>query len=163
MTENWRPVVGYEGRYEVSDQGRVKSLARLVIKSDGRHQPRTERILKQARTRGGHMAVCLSNNGQRVRLVHHLVLEAFVGPRPLGMECCHSNDTGHDNRLENLRWDTRHNNLLDQVRNGRHHSARKTHCKSGHKFSPENTRIRRCGARTCRQCEIDRHARKKAA
>src|SRR5262245_50618733 len=51
--------------------------------------------------------------------VHRLVLLAFVGPCPGGMECCHANDDRQDNRLSNLRWDTRGNNISDAIRNGR--------------------------------------------
>jgi hypothetical protein len=51
--------------------------------------------------------------------VHLLVLEAFVGPRPPGLEGCHANDIKADNRLVNLRWDTRKSNTRDKVRNDR--------------------------------------------
>lgn len=53
------------------------------------------------------------------RMVHHLVLEAFVGPCPPGMECCHENDIGTDNRLTNLRWDTHKSNIDDAKRNNK--------------------------------------------
>ena len=54
----------------------------------------------------------------RLRFVHHLVLEAFVGPRPLGMEACHNDGNRANSALTNLRWDTRQANLADQVRHG---------------------------------------------
>jgi len=56
---------------------------------------------------------------RRSRLVHHLVLEAFVGPCPDGMECCHLDDDRTNNRLENLRWDTHRSNCADALRNGK--------------------------------------------
>lgn len=86
------------------------------------------------------------------RYVHQLVLEAFVGPRPEGMEACHWNDVCTDNRLENLRWDTTSANRHDQVRNGRHAYAKRTHCVNGHEFTPENTRLERRGRRKCKEC-----------
>jgi hypothetical protein len=52
------------------------------------------------------------------RQVHRIVLEAFIGPCPAGMEACHNNGVRSDNRLDNLRWDTRKNNLADRVRHG---------------------------------------------
>jgi hypothetical protein len=53
------------------------------------------------------------------RLVHHLVLEAFVGSRPPGTECCHNDDDPANNRLSNLRWDTHLANMGDMKRRGR--------------------------------------------
>jgi hypothetical protein len=52
------------------------------------------------------------------RKVHRLVLEAFVGPCPPGMECCHNDGNPLNNRLDNLRWDTRRSNQLDRNRHG---------------------------------------------
>lgn len=54
----------------------------------------------------------------KFRLVHRLVLEAFVGPCPAGMEGCHNNGCPSDNRLQNLRWDTRLANNADKIRHG---------------------------------------------
>lgn len=60
---------------------------------------------------------------KRTVLVHRLILEAFVGSCPEGMEACHWNDDPTDNRLENLRWDTHRANGADMVRNGHHGGA----------------------------------------
>ncbi len=63
-----------------------------------------------------YIRVCLSNEfGPKWLLVHRLVLEAFVGPCPPGMECCHGKLGSYNNSLENLRWDTRINNMKDQA------------------------------------------------
>lgn len=75
------------------------------------------------------------------------------------MECCHLNDIGHDNRLDNLRWDTRSANVQDCITNGGHNHASKTHCKRGHEFTDANTRIvldRVRPRRSCRACEYIR-------
>lgn len=148
MPGHWRPVVGYEGRYQVSDQGEVWSLLR-------------KQMLKPQRNRhSAHVQVRLYDHGQwRARLVHQLVLEAFVGPRQAGQECCHANDVGDDNRLENLRWDTTQANRLDMVRNGNHNMARKTHCKNDHEFTFDNTYITPDGRRQCRICLNERSAK----
>lgn len=149
MNERWRPVPGYEGFYQVSDRGSVLSLARL----DARGRRRQERILRLHRARSGHLSVALCRNGERQNyLVHHLVLMAFIGPRPVGMEGCHWNDVPDDNRVENLRWDTRSSNLLDCVRNGGHHMANRTHCPKGHEYTPENTYTYPGGSRACNEC-----------
>lgn len=92
--------------------------------------------------------------------VHVLVLEAFVGPRPPGMECLHSNDVGTDNRLSNLRWGTHSENLNDLVRNGRHYWAQKTHCVRGHLLAAPNlvASAVKLGRRACRSCSAARAA-----
>jgi len=148
--ERWLPVVGYEGLYEVSDQGHVRSVER--VDSYGRH--RKTRVLKPNKNGSGHYQVRLYRNGrsESYSYVHRLVLEAFVGPCPEGMVGCHYDDVKEHNRLENLRWGTSSSNRFDAVRNGNDYNARKTHCKYGHEFTPENTRYCKNGGRACRQC-----------
>jgi hypothetical protein len=173
VTERWLPVVGYEGLYEVSDLGRVRSLARDSAKYINRWGQtitrRVEaRIRKAAPGKRGHPVLSLTRDGQmKMRPVHQLVLEAFVGPCPPGEECCHGNDVKIDNRLENLRWDTSSANSYDRVRNGIHPMASKTQCVKGHPFDEANTLIISGGRRYCRQCANarsgDYQARKRAA
>src|SRR4051794_9067393 len=122
MTEEWRSVVGYEGRYEVSDQGRVRSLERIVEIRPGVTKVQPGRILKHVITHLGYPIITLPKNqeGRRKNVrVQRLVLEAFVGPCPPGMEACHNDDVSLDCRLQNLRWDTRQANIADRCRNGR--------------------------------------------
>ncbi len=117
--ERWLPVVGYEGLYEVSDWGRVKSLERLVRHSRGGRQILRSRVLKSLRHRNRRLEVALCRGGGVRRiLVHRLVLEAFVGPCPEEMEACHGDGDPSNNRLENLRWDTRKANCADRLRHG---------------------------------------------
>jgi len=147
--ERWLPIAGYEEQYEVSDLGRIRSLARL----DARGRSLRERELSPRKTTRDHLSVALYRDGIRRDLqVHHLVLEAFIGPRPDGMEGCHWNDDPSDNRLDNLRWDTRRANVLDSVRNGSHSMANKTHCPEGHPYTSENTYVYPAGNRACREC-----------
>lgn len=118
MKEHWKPVLGYEGHFEVSNMGRVRALKL--------GQP--ARILKPHidRKHGhGRKSVCFDYKCSR-KLVHRLVLEAFVGPCPKGMECAHINGNAGDNRLENLRWDTHQNNMRDVVKHGTAHRPRGT-------------------------------------
>jgi len=97
MEEQWKPVVGYEGLYEVSNLGRVKSLPRNGTKN-------YEIILKQSNHRDNYKQVCLRNKTKKTVVVHRLVLMAFIGSPKDGEECDHINRKRDDNRLENLRW-----------------------------------------------------------
>ena len=153
MSEQWLPVVGYEGMYEVSDLGRVKSLARLIRRRGGCRVMSKEMILKNRRLNSGYGIVGLAKDGKKKDFsVHSLVLKAFVGERPEGMYACHNNGDSSDNRLSNLRWDTQSANLLDTVKHGTHPSCDRTHCVNGHEYTPENTLRQKNGYRSCREC-----------
>ena len=120
MNELWKAIPGYECRYEVSDQGRVRSLDRDVVcigKIKGAYTSRKKgRVLRPGASNFGHLSVVLGR--RNTRMVHELVLAAFVGPRPANRECCHNNGVPTDNRLTNLRWGTRRENISDSVRHG---------------------------------------------
>lgn len=151
LAENWLPVVGWEGLYEVSDHGQVRSLDRVVAFGHQQRQVRG-RILGGGRSHNGVRFAVLCNGPDQVqRSVHRLVLEAFVGPCPEGMEGCHWDDDNDNNHLSNLRWDTHQANEQDKVRNGGHHQLNKTHCPAGHEYTPENTKQQSHG-RACREC-----------
>lgn len=99
----WRKVEGYE-RYLVSDQGHVKVSL-------------TDKHLKRQVDAGGYFHVQLAATRQkpnRYRAVHRLVLEAFSGPCPEGLEACHNDGNKLNNRLDNLRWDTHRSNCIDR-------------------------------------------------
>lgn len=148
--EEWRPVVGYEGLYEVSDRGQVRSLPRRL----------RGRILRPGLS-AGYPSVNLSVNGVgRVVKVHILLAEAFLGPRPDGSVTCHADGDRSNNVLSNLRYDTVSSNNLDTVRHGNHWQAAKTHCKHGHEYTPENTIRRPEGHRRCRTCTEERERRR---
>lgn len=157
MREAWKPIPGYEGRYEVSDLGHVRSLPQIT--SDGRRLG--SRVLRGRPQSSGHLSVPLTLDGTcRNALVHRLVLIAFVGPPPLGMHALHFDGDPANNRLSNLRWGTPTENSLDAVKHGVHPQARKTHCSRGHEFTPDNTRIDARNFRACRKCERDRAQRR---
>ncbi len=121
--EEWRPVVGYEGSYEVSSLGNVRSVDREVEQWVG-----TTRAVRTLRGRPmrlivsyGYRKVGLSQPAQKQRLifVHRLVAEAFLGPMPsLQHQVAHGNGARHDNRLGNLRWSTPADNSADKARHG---------------------------------------------
>ena len=161
-TEQWREVVGSAGWYEVSDLGNVRSLDRVITRSDGVAQLRRGRILSATPDGCGYLQVKVAQDGPRVqqRKVHQLVLEAFVGPRPEMCVACHNNGNNQDNRLSNLRWDTHLENSRDTQRHGRNFQRNKTHCIRGHEFTPENTNYNRSsGARLCKVCQQDQSRR----
>lgn len=143
--EIWMPVIGYESSYEVSNHGHVYS------KSKGAMMALTV-------APSGHKAVHLYRNGRSERrLVHRLVLEAFVGPAPDGHECLHGDGDPGNNFVENLRWGTHSENMLDSVRHGTHPSARKTHCPRGHAYTENNTYLHPRGHRACVECRHAEH------
>jgi hypothetical protein len=126
MEEVWKDVPGYEGRYQVSDYGRVRSQTRVqhfkaYVRSDGAVKAASTRtlsgkVLKPGRMVCGHLSLPLGR-GSFGQLVHRLVMSAFVGPAPSGMEVLHLNHDPADNRLCNLKYGTRSENLkMDYAR-----------------------------------------------
>lgn len=144
----WRPLPCRPDCYEVSDAGMVRSIDRIVLTANGRREPRRGKLLKQALTHYGHLRVYLYVDGKNVtRLVHQLVLEAFVGPRPVGLDTRHRNGDPTDNRLENLVYGTRRENTLDKINHGNHPLANRVRCPRRHLLTApnlENTEHRRC-------------------
>lgn len=157
--EQWKPVVGYEGLYEVSTLGRVASVQRIVQRRNGTPCSVPEKILAHyIHRKKGTVMVSLSRDGKAsTQEVAPLVLRAFKGCALDGQVCCHYNDVSTDNRLDNLRWDTVAANMHDRTRNGKHHAANQTHCIWGHEFTPENTGQQAHGHRRCLACQAERH------
>lgn len=105
MEEIWRDIPGYEGIYQVSNKGRVKSLERWIIRKDGYKNHILERIVVQfpVSSINNHMTVCLHKDGIQTKLlVHRLEWEAFIGPIPPGMVINHKDENPANNLLENL-------------------------------------------------------------
>ena len=153
--EQWKPVHGYEGIYEVSSHGRVRSLDRTVTYSDGRVRRYKGKVLRATLSSGGYPCLSLYSQGkEKRRYVHSLVAEAFIGTRPKGMEVCHNDGDPANNHLDNLRYDTHSDNMLDSVRHGTNPSTAKTHCPRGHELSAENIppSSAKLGERTCLAC-----------
>lgn len=148
--EEWRAVPGYEGIYEVSDAGRVRSLDRVT--NDGKRL--RGQSIKAFQMPTGHMRVALGRNGtKRTLKIHRLVLLAFVGPPPSGTEALHRDGDAGNNSLTNLRWGTKSENCRDQLRHGTHPWASKTHCPAGHPYDYTNTYVTPNGrSRKCREC-----------
>ena len=111
MKEIWKDIPGFEGRYQVSNLGIVKSLIRpYQIKSI---------VLKPMVNKSGYLYIHLYKDcKQHHKFIHRLVLRTFTGSCPVGMETRHLNGIKADNRLENLRWDTKSENGKDRVKHG---------------------------------------------
>lgn len=106
----WKDIPGYDGHYQASDMGQIKSLkwGKQSVFTPSFH-----------RARSSHLVVNLTMNGvSRPRLVHQLILETFVGPRRPGEMVRHLNDDPTDNRLVNLKYGTQKENSADMMKNG---------------------------------------------
>ena len=118
--EIWKDVPGYEGLYQASSLGRIKSLDRYVVYSNGSVRLYKGKILKPRAGKGdGRLAVVLYKNGVRKGFnVHSLIAESFLGTRPEGYFICHCDGNNQNNNIENLRYDTSSQNGIDIYRHG---------------------------------------------
>lgn len=122
--EIWKDIPGYEGYYQVSNMGRVKSLDRTMIIEHPIGGQRTVlrkgKILKNKVNNHGKNMVSLSKNNKiKESNVSRLVLLAFTGMPNKDQECCHRNDIQTDDTLSNLYWGTRKENIIDKERNNK--------------------------------------------
>lgn len=151
MDEQWRRIDGFPD-YEVSDRGRVRSHRRGAARVLA---ARPKSAAPTRRTNLPYLTVALYGDaGRRDRDVAPLVLEAFVGARPEGMEVRHLNSNPQDNRLSNLAWGTKQENTDDK-------NVRRDKCRQGHLLGGwtknGSRRVRRCN-----ECAREAyHAKKK--
>lgn len=116
----YKDIVNFPG-YRVGDDGSVWSCLKRSGRGAGGEGSgcvpgKTWKQLRPGKQPSGARYVFLRTT--TCRLVHHLVLEAFVGPCPEGMECCHNDGDNSNNRLGNLRWDTKRSNESDKSKHG---------------------------------------------
>lgn len=125
MSESWKPVVGYEGLYEVSDKGNVRSMERTVRYKDGRTFSYPQRTIKLQEVLG-YPSITLSREGRRRSIwVHRLVAEAFI-PVPDGKtEVNHKDGDKWNCSVGNLEWVTRSENIKHAYDNGLRKSQKK--------------------------------------
>lgn len=130
ITDTWKAIPGFEW-YEASDLGRVRSLDRTIETRCGARFFRG-RVLKPTPDKNGYQKVALYGELERRVAVHRLVLEAFVGFCPDGMECRHLDGNPENNRLDNLAWGTPAENSADRrvhgtdIKGEKHHKSKLT-------------------------------------
>jgi hypothetical protein len=155
--ERWLPVPDYEGLYEVSSYGQVWSVPRATTRGG---------ILKHIVYPNGYHFITLTRDGVQQRFpVHGLVMRAFTGPYPEGLEVRHLDGDPGNNRWApgstedeiraaggNLIYGTHSENMRDKKEHGTEWQSNVTHCPKNHEYTPENTRILKSGSRACREC-----------
>lgn len=157
--EQWKPVVGFEDTYEVSDFGRVRRSAN----GQGTH---VGRVVNPVPDSDGYLIYNFKTNGvQKHYKGHRLVLDAFRGPQPT-LFGLHADDDPANNALSNLRWGTRAENIADAKRNGRRSGVPyQSHCKRGHQMSGDNVGWREPSPgyrrRVCKACKRHLYHQKK--
>lgn len=118
MSEQWKDIPGYEGVYQASTEGRIRSVDRIVYGRNwytGKPFPRRLKghILRPGRyCKAGHLSVVLGHGDAGIP-VHQLIARTFIGPQPAKQEVRHKNGDPTDNRIANLEYGTRHENILD--------------------------------------------------
>lgn len=127
--EIWKNIVGFEGRYQISNFGRVKSLSRRVNCPLNGHRTIGERVLKLNLNTGGYKIVSLGasgNGNSTMRLVHRLVASGFI-PNPNNKPCVnHLDGNKSNNHFSNLEWVTySENEIYSYSRLGKHAWNRK--------------------------------------
>lgn len=118
--EIWKDILGYEGQYQISNMGRVKSLGRKVWGGKTYYFKEGKILKNKIGKNKPYYYVCLyKNNKQKTFMIHTLVALNFIGERPYKNDICHINGDSSDNRLSNLRYDTRTENFNDMYRQGK--------------------------------------------
>lgn len=122
--EKWLPLVGYEGYYEISDQGRIKSLSRSHVCKNGRLRKVKERIKQCYLNIDGYPVTTLYKEAVgKAKRVPVAVLEAFCGPRPSCEHVAmHLDNNKTNNFLSNLKWGTNSENVRHSVISNTHYS-----------------------------------------
>lgn len=154
LYEEWRAVPGFEGFYEVSSLGNVRSIDRVIETSTGKTVRLRGRTMAQP-VRNGYPVVTLSRSGKPTLFyVHRLVALAFLGEPQPGIIARHLNDVKTDNRVENLAYGSQVDNMADMKANSGHYESKRETCPRGHALvRPNLTQSSlRVGRRNCLAC-----------
>ena len=124
MEEVWKDIPGYEGRYQASNQGRIRSVDRVIPWGRGGSRFINGKVLKPAGQKTTpHLRVVLGH-GAPGSTVHSLIALTFIGPCPSGQEVRHLDGNPLNNCVDNLAYGTRRENILDVLRIGKAWRAR---------------------------------------
>lgn len=135
--EKWKPVRDFEGLYEVSNFGRVRSLDRIVKTSRGSRHFHSY-MLSQTTTRKGYYSVLLCKDGkQYTKAVHRLVAIAFIPTKDIGLQVNHIDGNKRNNHVDNLEWCTNSYNQIHAYSNGLRQSQ-KGELNGGHKLTHDD-------------------------
>lgn len=159
---------GYEGSYEASSLGRVRSVDRLVISTTGSRRLLRGKVLAGRPDINGYLEVGFYRGGvPRTVKIHRVVCSAFHGEPEGGQVALHYDDDPVNNAAENLRWGTASDNMFDMVRNGNHYEVNRKECPRGHPLAGTNLvpsqTVR--GGRSClacarARCRVNYHKKK---
>lgn len=173
--ETWRPLAGYgpgyEARYEISNQGRIRSIDRWVPRGalpDGLVKGRVLRTRVNSRGYESLRLTLTPAYTSKNVMVHIAVLSSFVGPRPAGAVARHLDGNTANNTVANLAWGSQSENLRDRRHHGTDPHVNKTHCPSGHPYDAANTYEyttregwSRRGCRACNRASVARYQSRK--
>lgn len=139
MQEIWKPVPEYEGLYEASTFGNIRSLDRIVYTKNGQARQLKGRLLKpQKAIDDPRLQISLCKNYAVVVIrVHIVIAQTFLGDRPKGMHICHNDGDCTNNKLSNLRYGTPSENEKDKILHGK--AQRGTRC-HWHKLNDDQVR-----------------------
>lgn len=155
--ELWKPVVGFEEWYEVSDQGRVRTTGAERERSDGTKFRLPAKVMSPSSSpKGGYKRVILYRPGSKPKtaLIHREVLRAFDREPYEGEQALHNDGDTSNNSRGNLRWGTASDNMYDKSGHGTDHNRNKEVCPVGHKLQEPNLRQqkKKLGYRCCKSC-----------
>lgn len=160
MSEKWKPITGFEGYYEVSNQGRVRSVPRTTIRSNGIPMTVRGRVISQHPGNSfGHLKVVLQRNGKWTsHWVHRLVALEWCERAPGFDHVLHGPLGETENAASNLRWGTPVQNAADRKEFGAPYPGPRERCVAGHLMTEENTYRppKRPNDRHCRECQRQR-------
>ena len=134
MIEVWKEIRGYEGMYECSNHGNIRSLTRTIIRNTGIAERKNGRVLAQSKNKNGYLQVALWKNGKRkVAYVHRIVADTFLETDDERTYVNHKDGNRLNNRVDNLEWVTASENELHSYNKLKRKintvGAKKTSCK----------------------------------